>query len=374
MENYITDDILPENETLNPVSDLPENSDIGSDETVLSVSCEPGENAVTDEEAKDSGTLPVKTDENDFSENSNESYDRKYLYYGHEKLPNVLKLKDTKAFLYGMGIDGGELLQARKGKLLEDPENDNPNAQRCSYCGAVISGVDFFMLKDGRKRCSVCSNSLVKTEKQLMSIYNRIIRNMEVFWGVTINEEIKLEFIEEKKLKKKIGLSIGDSDDKSILILGCAQKKGGKYTVFVENSSPRISVMATLVHELTHIWQYINWDECRQKRFGFFIKKMFKWGISLKIYEGMAKWAEIQYLYLVGETKAAKREENYTLSRKDEYGVGFSLCSEEYPVERKQMTRNETPFSDKEFLGKMKEMIANSKDKYARSRKRGSKC
>ena len=44
---------------------------------------------------------------------------------------------------------------------------------------------------------------------------------------------------------------------------------------------------------------------------------------ELEIYEGMAKWVEIQYAYLIGEPAAAKREEISARLREDEYGRGF---------------------------------------------------
>ena len=75
-------------------------------------------------------------------------------------------------------------------------------------------------------------------------------------------------------------------------------------------------------HELTHIWQYVNWDN--KKGFNVCPKNR-----RLLIYEGMAKWAEIQYLYLVGETAVARREEFITRNREDEYGIGFKMIERE---------------------------------------------
>ena len=66
--------------------------------------------------------------------------------------------------------------------------------------------------------------------------------------------------------------------------------------------------------------------------------------MRLLIYEGMAKWAEIQYLYLIGETNAAKREEYITRNRQDEYGVGFRLYEDQYPLSREAMACDDTPF------------------------------
>ena len=41
----------------------------------------------------------------------------------------------------------------------------------------------------------------------------------------------------------------------------------------------------------------------------------------------------------------AKREESITRSRQDEYGIGFCLYEEHYPLTREVMTCEETPFT-----------------------------
>ncbi|MBP3468892.1 MAG: hypothetical protein J6K26_05180 [Lachnospiraceae bacterium] len=43
--------------------------------------------------------------------------------------------------------------------------------------------------------------------------------------------------------------------------LGFAQKDASGYSLYIENGSPRLAAMATIAHELTHIWQYQNWDD-----------------------------------------------------------------------------------------------------------------
>ena len=108
--------------------------------------------------------------------------------------------------------------------------------------------------------------------------------------------------------------------------------------IYLENGAPRISVIATFAHELTHIWQYINWDN----------KKDFPKCAAdkrLLTYEGMAKWVEIQYLYLVGEAAVARREEYNTMMREDEYGVGFKLYEDRYPLSRDTIICNNAPFT-----------------------------
>ena len=70
---------------------------------------------------------------------------------------------------------------------------------------------------------------------------------------------------------------------------------------------------------------------------------------SPPIYEGMAKWVEIQYLYLVGETNVARREEYITRNRQDEYGIGFCLYEDRYPLTREAMFCEETPFTPNSY-------------------------
>jgi hypothetical protein len=63
----------------------------------------------------------------------------------------------------------------------------------------------------------------------------------------------------------------------------------------------------------------------------------------------MAKWAEIQYLYLIGETNVARREEFITRNRNDEYGIGFCIYEAQYPLTREAMSCDHTPFTPNQY-------------------------
>ena len=138
-------------------------------------------------------------------------------------------------------------------------------------------------------------------------------------------------------MKKKLSKGLGDPP-KNALILGVAVEEKGKYTVYVENGIPRASLISTLAHELTHIWQYTHWNVKN-------IKKRYGSKMRLIVYEGMAMWTEIQYLYHIGESTIAKREELNTIAREDEYGVGFNLYVDKYPLATETMAFIETPFA-----------------------------
>lgn len=271
-------------------------------------------------------------------------HERYYLRYRDGKRCEALDLTGTKAFLQNLGFDGGELRQAREGKCCAEDfqQTDKNNQMYCSYCGTPISGVEFYRLPDGRLRCTTCNNSVIKTKEEIEELCQRVIANMENFYGAVIDVPISIEVLDERKLKKKIGVPLGTKDEQSVLILGVAVNKKKKFMILLENGAPRISILATFAHELTHVWQYIHWDN--RKDFKQCPKEK-----RLLIYEGMAKWAEIQYLYLIGETNVARREEYITRNRPDEYGVGFCLYESQYPLTREAMTCENSPFTPNSY-------------------------
>ena len=315
------------------VEDLPE-SEEQSEELNEDV---PAEEEATQEESAVEEEVPAAA-----ATRSIPYHERFYLKYREGKRSTPLDLEGTRAFLQEIGFDGGELRQAREGKNCAEgyrnADKNKNNQMYCSYCGTEIAGVEFFRLPDGRMRCTTCSNTVVKTKAEVEKLCQRVITNMDNFFGATIDVPVSIEVTEHRKLKKKVGVPLGTKDSQSLLILGVAINKKQKYSIILENGAPRISLIATFAHELTHIWQYTHWDN--KKNF----KKCPK-SKRLLIYEGMAKWAEIQYLYLIGETNVAKREEYITRNRQDEYGIGFCLYEDQYPLSREAMSCEDTPFT-----------------------------
>ena len=269
-------------------------------------------------------------------------HNRYYLLYGDDHEPECFDTKGTIDFLDSIGATGGELGKARRGKdlsaIYEILTRESDSGQRCSYCGCPIQGADYYQLRDGRLRCTSCTRTQVKTAEELKEVFERVKNNLLVYFGGDMNVPVKVEMLDERKLKRKLKKGLDDPDNNSMLVLGVAVNKGNEYTIYLENGAPRITVIATLVHEMTHIWQYTHWNEKEiAARYGA-SKRLF-------IYEGMAMWTEIQYLYLIGETGTAKRDEQETAGRRDEYGIGFNAYAQVYPIERAGMNCQDTPFA-----------------------------
>lgn len=272
-------------------------------------------------------------------------HERYYLLYGGREVPEQLDLSGTLAFLKQFGYDNGFLKQARSGKdIAEMIEKDYvPNksgSHYCDFCGVELTGTEYDVLDDGRERCPNCSRTAVKTLEEFEKIYNGIIKNMEIFYGVRITVPVKVEVVNAKKLHKRLGKSFVPTGKPDGRVLGVAiRDKKNQYSILVENGSPRLASTMTIAHELTHIWQYLNWD-------AGLIRRKYGSAQELEIYEGMAKWSEIQYAYLIGEPATAKREEIITRLRDDEYGRGFRKYVEKYPLTPATYLEGETPFDD----------------------------
>lgn len=333
-EYKLFEEELKQDETTDPVAEEVDETTPEAEEAVDEASTENETEALPEEMSS-----PPKVESVPYHE-------RYYLKYREGKRNTTLDLDGTKSFLQEIGFDGGELRQAREGKNcaenMRNTDNNKNNQMFCSYCGTALSGVEFFRLPDGRMRCNTCSSTVVKSKAEVEALCKRVIENMDSFFGARIDVAVSIEVTDERKLKKKLGIPLDTRDSQSMLILGVAVNKKHKYSIILENGAPRISLIATFAHELTHIWQYTHWDNNKN------LKKCPK-SKRLLIYEGMAKWVEIQYLYLVGETNVARREEYITRNRQDEYGIGFCLYEDRYPLSREAMFCEETPFTPNSY-------------------------
>ncbi len=262
-----------------------------------------------------------------------------FLKFGYESISGLLDIKGTVEYLSGYGFDKNPLAQVRKGENLKEAESYDPHkygAHLCDFCGIELLGGEYEVLRDGRERCNRCSMTAIKTVDGFKDIFKGVMRNMEIYYNIKINTAIKVRMTDAKKIAKNAGIEFVATPGFDGRVLGFARKDKTGYSIYVENGSPKLAAIATLAHELTHIWQYLNWNDVEiQKKYG---KEN-----SLEIYEGMAKWVEIQYLMLLGEKEYAMRQEITTRMRDDAYGKGFIKFCEKYPLSN-DTNLSKTPF------------------------------
>lgn len=269
---------------------------------------------------------------------------RFYLLYGGEEIPETLNINGVQEMLAALGYNNSALTQARRGKdvagMLERSFVPNrAGVHYCDFCGTELTGLEYDVLGDGRERCANCSRTAVKNLDEFIALHDAVLRNMKTFFGVRINAPVRVQMVNSKKLHRKLGHTFVPTGKFDGRILGVAIRDRNGYTILLENGAPRLQATLTMVHEMTHIWQYLNWNDKEiLMRYG---KEQ-----NLEIYEGMAKWVEIQYAYMLGEIETGKREELITRARDDVYGHGFVKYASRYPLIIGPNKGGSTPFDD----------------------------
>lgn len=345
MENELETEELQEQEALTPTEE-PSTEETPAEETPAEET--PAEEAPAEEvPAEETPAEETPADEVPADPTRKPYHERYYLLFGGEAEPETMNIPGALDLLRTLGYGNNSLEQSRKGMSeIENLEKnfvpDRPGSRFCDFCGKELFGSEYEILADGRERCTTCSRTAVKTEKEFKQIYADVIRNMSMFFGISINAPVDIKMVNAKALHKHLGKTFIPSGDFDGRTLGVAiRDKKNNYSILLENGAPRLSATMTMVHELTHIWQYLNWDAKQiQHTYG---KKM-----ELEVYEGMSKWVEIQYAYLINERQTAKREEILTCMREDPYGYGFIKYTSVYPLSRGSRLLGDTPFNNVE--------------------------
>ncbi|MBD8978916.1 MAG: hypothetical protein EGQ91_01825 [Clostridiales bacterium] len=289
-------------------------------------------------------TDSVKSNESEVEYVESPYVKEQFLHYGFDNDLDFIAVDETFDYLKKSGFSDNSLTQARERamessvfELAYDPHNEN--CRYCDFCGAELTGVEYEIIADGRERCNECSNTVLKTVDEFKEAFLEVRKNMEAMFGIKILASVDVKTMDARKLARKLRIKFTPTPGFDGRVLGVAINEKGVYRLYVENQSPYLNAVATIAHELTHIWQYVNWNRKNIiKKYGAKLEKC--------IYEGMAKWVEIQYLYFINEPERAYRELCATLQREDEYGFGLKLYLAEYDLSRGVNVDIVTPFYD----------------------------
>ena len=267
-----------------------------------------------------------------------------FLKFGFDEIDKRLKIEEVRRYLHVRGFSNSALTKARKREILDMKDFDLKAVNTCDFCGLPLSGVSYERLNDGRIRCNDCSASAIETVEELEEIFYRVLNMLEIFYGIKIQVPVSVQMTDAKTIAKRTGAIFKPQKQFAVRVIGFAQKSRGKYSILIENGSPRLAAISTLVHELVHIWQYIKWEDYKVVR----CYKMNKSKCTARardiVYEGMAVWASIQYLYQIGETYYAAQQEAISLARRDVYGAGFYLYAQQYPLVKDMSMIKCSPF------------------------------
>ena len=260
---------------------------------------------------------------------------RHFLLYGFEHVPEFLALDQTRTYLDEIGLQNNYLHQSRRNKKEAEQQKYynwrfEPGKHYCDFCGKQMTG-KMDVLPDGRERCSECSSSAVGKLREYKRIYKQTRKKMAALYHITIRTKIKVKLVDAQQIAQNSGREFVPTPGFDGRVLGYAQKIGEKRFIYMENGSPRVEMEKTLVHELTHQWQYENWDD-----------EFMRDPKNLPIVEGMAEWSAGQYLASSGLTERAEDFVRAETRRNDEYGIGLRIFLKSYPIRNAQP--GHTPF------------------------------
>lgn len=266
-----------------------------------------------------------------------------YLLYGFSEIPAGLDPDAALDALISLGFDRNPLRAAREWAPPEEPAFAE-SGRCCDFCGIPLSEAEYDILSDGRERCTACRRTAIDTLAGFQSLYLETRTRMEEWFGLHIGAGIRVRMVNAAALARKSGRRFVPTAEMTRRAVGMAVKDRDGYTLFIENGAPRIDAAGTIVHELTHIWQYQNWDTASLRSIWAGMPRARAEHCELEVYEGMAVWTEIQYLRLLRETARADRLEAATLARDDEYGRGLKRYLAEYPFGEAGMLPPKSPF------------------------------
>lgn len=268
-----------------------------------------------------------------------------FLKFGYEEIDSRLELDDLRKYLRVRGWCNNAFKEARIRDVYKLEPLDIDVVNHCDFCGLPLTGVSYEMMNDGRIRCNDCSSSAISKTEDYKTLFYQTIEMLESIYGIRFKVPIRLVLGDARTVSKKWGQIFKPSVAVASRILGFAQLKRGKYSIVMENGSPRLAMLDTTVHELTHIWQYMNWNDSQVREiYDMGDPKLTKLARDI-VYEGMAVWASIQYLYQIGETSYAARQEKEMERRFDSYGFGMKLYREQYPFIKDTSLIRYTPYA-----------------------------
>lgn len=269
-----------------------------------------------------------------------------YLKFGFEEIDGRIQVEELRQYLRVRGWSNNALTHARTRAVMAKQFLDVNAENICDFCGLPLSGVSYDRLNDGRVRCNNCSASAITTVNDFKELFHHCLDLMQDFYSIKYRVPIAVRVTNAREVAKGAGMVFKPSTGFAARVLGFAQRKHGKYRLVVENGSPRLAAIDTIVHEMTHIWQYLNWDDSQI----ISIYGMNSMSCTLKardiVYEGMAMWASIQYLYSIGESYYAAQQEAMIEAKSDIYGIGFRLYRERYPFVKDGSLVKYSPFTD----------------------------
>lgn len=253
-------------------------------------------------------------------------------YLNRERMDKFSFLKYGKDELLRY-IDINLLINFIRDFFMNGDEWDKVNLVRefgaCDFCGKEMRNSEMTRLEDGRMRCPDCGVGAIDTKDQFNAICEQAKELFKTHLNIDFNTIPYIATLTSAvELHRIRGYSFHTTnryDRRKILGMARGTQPG---EFFVENGYKAIETLGTVVHEMTHIWEYENQD---------FMKVAHTNGDWV---EGLAVWTDLYLSEKAGATDTIEQRASW-LARTDEYGRGLQLIMDTCPDDPYQYIRNE---------------------------------
>ena len=240
-----------------------------------------------------------------------------FLKYGRKDLPAYFDVDLIINFIK-------DFFCKERGKLLEGvtERTDRQDVYgTCDFCRKDMKNSEMERLSDGRMRCPECSEGAVDTDKAFRELCQQAEQAFKTHLGIDfsgINYEAHLvSAVELHKMRGKTFRITNSYDVRKLIGVAYDRKKG---VFYAENGYQADKMFGTIVHEMTHIWQYNNENFQRAA------------ATNEDLIEGLAVWTDLflSEKHGVSAAEIEKLREAW-LDRDDEYGHGLRFIMDHCP-------------------------------------------
>ena len=251
--------------------------------------------------------------------NANKDYEGLYLEYGASALPSCFAVNELFCLFAEICPPLKEVSQEQKDYELQG------SGSHCTFCGRKT--IFTHKLQDGRRMCNYCKNHQLTARQEIKEMFYETKSFLEKQYNIKIPDNLHIKFKSATAIKNKLGY---DGEGR---VLGFYHD--GSKQVWIESRGPKICVQSTLMHELTHGWQYPHIDMAEIRRHPMY---------GLDLIEGHTSYVEVEGMKYLKEYDYSQFLHEGLMRRNDEYGNGYRMVCALMELGREQKGNSYTVY------------------------------
>lgn len=252
----------------------------------------------------------------------------RYLHFGSDSIPDVLAPEALLNLCQKVVPEAEPVGETAAG-------NFDAHAENCTFCGRPTMFP--VVLADKRRMCLHCKDHQMTQKEEIKTLFIQTVQYITDGYQISLPKNLHVRFQSAEAIAKAAGHVDGGR------ILGFYNSRNRQ--LWLEARGPKIAMQSTLIHELTHAWQFHNAEFSQNlKKLLQKTPKKERDMLRLLILEGHAVYMEVETMRRMHEESYADRIHASYMQRTDEYGTGYRLLRG-YIIEKSALGSHMTPFN-----------------------------